>query len=124
MGYRGSTISKYDCARLLASALGYLLLQQRDATGLITYDTKVRDRFNPSANAHNFQRLTKMLEARQTCGETSMSKMFENILPGVGWTRVSINWKRSSLRRHRIPRRRRSDHMTGPGFSPETPASR
>ncbi|MFQ5734274.1 MAG: DUF58 domain-containing protein [Planctomycetaceae bacterium] len=83
MGYAGSTISKFKYARLLASALGYLLLQQRDATGLITYDTKVRDRFNPSANAHNFQRLTKMLEARNTGGETSMSRVFENILPTI-----------------------------------------
>ena len=83
MGYAGSTISKYVYAQYLASALGYLLLQQRDATGLITYDTKVRDRFNPSSNAQNFQRLTKLLEARKTGGETSMSKVFERILPTI-----------------------------------------
>lgn len=83
MGYKGKTLSKFDYARYLASALGYLLLQQRDATGLITFDTKVRDRFNPSSNAQNFQRLTKMLEARKTGGETSLAGVFENILPTI-----------------------------------------
>lgn len=83
MGYKGSTISKFDYARYLSAALGHLLLQQRDATGLITFDTKVRDRFDPSANAQNFRRLTSMLEARQTGGETSLSKVFEKILPTI-----------------------------------------
>jgi uncharacterized protein (DUF58 family) len=83
MGYSGSAISKFDYSRYLASALGYLLLQQRDATGLITFDTKVRDQFNPSSNAQNFHRLTTMLEARKTGGETSMSKVFERILPMI-----------------------------------------
>lgn len=83
MGYAGSTLSKFDYARYLAAALGYLLLQQRDATGLITFDTKVRDRFDPSANAQNFQRLTKMLEARRTGGETSLASVFEQILPSI-----------------------------------------
>jgi len=83
MGYSGRTISKYVYAQYLASALGYLLLQQRDATGLITFDTKVRDRFNPSSNPHNFQRLTKMLDARKTGGETSISAVFERILPTI-----------------------------------------
>ncbi|GAB4140442.1 MAG: DUF58 domain-containing protein [Planctomycetaceae bacterium] len=83
MGYSGSTLSKFDYARYLASALGHLLLLQRDATGLITFDTKVRDQFNPSSNAQNFRRLTDMLQARKTGGETSMSKVFERILPTI-----------------------------------------
>ncbi|WP_337235944.1 DUF58 domain-containing protein, partial [Vibrio cholerae] len=34
MGYRGATLSKFDYARQVAAALGYLLLSQRDAVGL------------------------------------------------------------------------------------------
>lgn len=83
MAYSGSTLSKYDYARQLAAALGFLLLQQRDACGLITFDTKIRDRFNPSANAQNFQRLVKMLEARSPGNETSLSGVFEKILPTI-----------------------------------------
>ena len=47
MAYGSSTISKFDYARQLASALGYLLLRQRDAVGLLTFDDNIRDRVEP-----------------------------------------------------------------------------
>ena len=83
MSYSGSTLSKFDYARYLATALGYLLLSQRDATGLITFDTKVRDRFEPSANAQSFQQLVKMLKNRKPGHETSLAKVLEQLLPGI-----------------------------------------
>ncbi len=83
MNYAGQTLSKYDYARHVAASLGYLLLSQRDAAGLITFDTKVRDRFDPSSSARNFQRLTQMLEERKPGGETSLSSVFEQIIPTI-----------------------------------------
>ncbi len=83
MGYAGKTLSKLDYARYLAASLGHLLLQQRDATGLITFDTKVRDRFDPSTNAQNFQRLVNCLENRRPGGETSLAAVFEKLLPTI-----------------------------------------
>jgi len=79
MGYAGRTLSKFDYARSLAAALGHLLLSQRDATGLITFDTKVRDRIEPSANAQNFRWLVNALENRRPGGETSLAKVFEQL---------------------------------------------
>ncbi len=81
MGYGESTLSKFDYCRYLASSLGYLLLQQRDATGLMTFDNKIRDRFDPSSNSQNFRRLTQMLESRKPGRETSLAKVFEKIVP-------------------------------------------
>lgn len=83
MGYGDSTISKFDYARYLASSLGYLLLQQRDANGLVTFDTEVRDRFDPSTNPKNFQRIVKTLENFKTGQETSLAGVFENLLPTI-----------------------------------------
>ena len=83
MAYGQSTLSKYDYARYLAASLGYLLLTQRDAAGLVTFDTKVRDRCDPSANAQSFQRLVQMLEQREPGRETSLSRVFEQILPTI-----------------------------------------
>ena len=83
MSYGESTLSKFDYARYLAAALGYLLLSQRDAVGLITFDTKVRDRFNPSTNPQNFQRINSMLENRQPGRDTSLASVFEQILPTI-----------------------------------------
>lgn len=81
MGYAGSTISKFDYARQLAAALGYLLLQQRDAVGAITFDTQVRDRLPPSAKPQNFNLLLQILETRKTGHETSLGKVFSDITP-------------------------------------------
>ncbi|MEX0702229.1 MAG: DUF58 domain-containing protein [Planctomycetales bacterium] len=83
MGYAGKTLSKFDYVRYLAAALGYLLLMQRDATGLVTFDTKPRERCDPSSNARNFQRLVQILEATRTGGETSLAQVFEKILPSI-----------------------------------------
>ncbi len=81
MGYAGRTLSKFAYARQLAAALGYLLLMQRDAVGLVTFDTQIRDRFDPSANPQTFARLTELLEHRRTGGETSLAGFFEQLIP-------------------------------------------
>jgi uncharacterized protein (DUF58 family) len=83
MAYSGSTLSKFDYARYLAASLGYLLLTQRDATGLIRFDTEVRERFEPSANAQNFQRLIGALENSKPGGETSLAGVFEKIVATI-----------------------------------------
>jgi len=83
MGYGQSTISKFHYARQLAAALGYLLIGQRDAVGLTTFDTKIRERLEPSANAINYQRVIKTLETTVTGDETSISKVLEQLLPTI-----------------------------------------
>lgn len=83
MAYANSTLSKFDYARYLAASLGYLLLQQRDASGLVTFDTKVRERMEPSTNPMNFQRLVKTLEAFRPGRETSLAGVFEQLLPTI-----------------------------------------
>ena len=83
MGYGESTLSKFDYCRYLAASLGYLLLRQRDATGLVTFDNKIRDRFDPSANPQNFRRITDLLEHRKPGRETSLARVFEEIIPTI-----------------------------------------
>src|SRR6478752_1998438 len=62
MAYHGATISKFQYARQLAAALAYLLLAQRDACGLITFDSKIVDRHEPSSNRQSFQQIINLLE--------------------------------------------------------------
>lgn len=81
MGYAGSTLSKFAYAGQIAAALAYLLLQQRDAVGLTTFDTKVRDRIEPSARPQNFSRLTETLAARTPGDETSLAAVFQELIP-------------------------------------------
>lgn len=83
MAYRGETISKFDYARQLAAALAYLLLAQRDACGLITFDTKIADRHEPSTNRQSFQQIINLLEARKPGKETQLSEVFPQVLPSL-----------------------------------------
>lgn len=81
MAYHGATLSKFDYARQLAAALAYLLLAQRDACGLITFDTRVADRCEPSSNRQAFHQIVTSLEARRPGGETHLSDVFTALLP-------------------------------------------
>jgi len=83
MGYGQSTLSKFDYARQLAAALGWLLLTQRDAIGLVAFDTQVREHFKPGTSPQNFRLLTEALERCTPGGETSLSKVLEKVLPTI-----------------------------------------
>lgn len=81
MAFSQSTLSKFEYARSLAAALGYLLISQRDGVGLMTFDTKVRERIEPSTNPMSFQRLTQSLQNWKPGAETSLAKVFEEMIP-------------------------------------------
>ncbi len=81
MAYGGSTATKFEYARVLAAALGYLLIGQRDAVGLVTFDQKIRDRIEPSTNPKTFQQLSAVLSARAPGGETGLAPFFRQLIP-------------------------------------------
>lgn len=81
MGYGQSTLSKFDYARQLAATLSYLLLAQRDGVGLMTFDTQVRDRIEPSASMSGFDRLVTVLEETPTGRETGLASVFAQLIP-------------------------------------------
>lgn len=81
MNYAGKTLSKWHYARQVAAAMGYLLLSQRDAVGMMTFDTAVRDIAEPSTAAHSFERIATMLGEREPGGETSLGDVLAGIVP-------------------------------------------
>ncbi len=81
MGYGESTLKKFDYARAVAASLGYLLVSQRDAVGLMTFDTQLRERIDPSTNRMTFQRIINTLDAMQTGNETSLAGVLESVAP-------------------------------------------
>ena len=76
MAFGQSTLSKFEYARSLAAALGYLLISQRDGVGLMTFDTQVRERLEPSASPMNFQRMAQSLQEWEPGAETSLASVF------------------------------------------------
>lgn len=81
MGYGQSTDTKFNYARQMTAVLAYLLLKQRDAVGLCLFDHKLRELIEPSMNATQFPRLIKTLEQAKTGRETSLGKVFEDVIP-------------------------------------------
>lgn len=81
MGYAGSTLSKFEYARLLAASLAYLLTAQRDAIGLVTFDSRVRDRVEPSTNPKNFRLIASALENCRPGRETGLGSFFQHLIP-------------------------------------------
>jgi len=53
MGFSSGSVSKLEYARYLAAALSSLLLRQRDAVGLITFDSKIR-RYLPPRSVQSY----------------------------------------------------------------------
>ena len=83
MSYSGSTLSKFDYARMLAAALSWLLLGQRDSVGLITFDSRIRDQLKPSSSREAFRRLTHVLEETTPGEDTSVAAVIEEALPTI-----------------------------------------
>jgi uncharacterized protein (DUF58 family) len=73
MAYRGRTASKFEHARQLAASLAYLMISQRDAVGLVTFDTEPRAMVPARSAPGHFSLVCKALEDAEVGGETPLS---------------------------------------------------
>ena len=82
MGYRSEPAawSKYDLAASLAASLGYLLVRQQDAAGLLLVQGEVRSAIPPRAAASHLGALTDALEAATPAGETRLGSAIDWII--------------------------------------------
>jgi uncharacterized protein (DUF58 family) len=79
MAYRGAQGSKFEYAQYVAASLAYLMLHQRDAVGLVTHDTRVRQIIKPKASAKHLLHLLRTLEETRPGGETSMAPIWHGL---------------------------------------------
>lgn len=73
MGYGESTVTKFEHARRLAASLAYLMISQRDAAGLVTFDEALRTLIPPRSAPGHFSVLCQALETTKPGGETPVS---------------------------------------------------
>jgi uncharacterized protein (DUF58 family) len=83
MGYAGRTVSKFEHARRLAAALAYLMISQRDAVGLVTFDTALRAMIPPRSAPGHFSVVCKALEETRTGGEAPLSNVLHALAERV-----------------------------------------
>ena len=81
MGYGSGAMTKADYAVRLAACLAYLMLQQADGVGLVTFDTAVRTYIPPRSRPGHLRVLTDALAAAKPGGETEIGKVFHDLVP-------------------------------------------
>lgn len=78
-----TSITKLEYASNLAASLSYLMLLQRDAISLTTYDTKIRSYIPPHSTKANLQLILKELSKAQSLYETGTAKCLNEIADKV-----------------------------------------
>jgi len=75
----GKPGSKFLYAQNIAAMLGYLLIGQQDAAGLVTFDTKLRAYLPARARASQVRAILETLEKTEPGGETGLADLFHDI---------------------------------------------
>jgi uncharacterized protein (DUF58 family) len=79
MGYASGRQSKLAYAQALTAALGFLMIRQSDAVGLVACDTAVRHFIPPGSTMAHFLNVLAALEKTAPGNETSLAPVLEEI---------------------------------------------
>lgn len=81
MRYRGpdAALSKFEYAQCLAAAMAWLVLQQQDSVGLVTFDHQVRANVPPSSHASHLRSLLQVMESAQPEAKTATGPIFHEL---------------------------------------------
>jgi len=86
MAYQGpgTPYSKRDYASILAASIGSLLLQQRDATGLVVFSDEMQTYLPPRALASHYTQILEELIAAEARPRTDLGKTFHSLANEIG----------------------------------------
>lgn len=74
-----AAVSKLEYAKYVAASLAYLVVQQQDAVGLITFDSAVRNLVPPSSQPSHLKQILHLMEHAAPQGETAMGPIFHDL---------------------------------------------
>jgi len=81
MSYEGEGVSKHHYGSRLAASLAYMMLQQRDSVGLVTFDSKVRSFVPPRSGVRHLRILLDAIKKSKPRGETRMAPILNSLIP-------------------------------------------
>ena len=84
MEYGGGPMTKIDYARHVGAAIAYLVTQQQDAVGLVTFDSDVRTVLPPASSAGHLRTLIRHLAEAKTRGKTSLGDVVRKAAERIG----------------------------------------
>ena len=79
MGYASNGLSKLEYASYLTAALTYLMIKQRDAVGLLTFDNKIRKYLPPRSIKSYLHLILKELEVLKSADVTDVADTFHEM---------------------------------------------
>jgi uncharacterized protein (DUF58 family) len=74
-----AALSKLEYAKCVAAALSYLILQQADSVGLVTFDSEIRAFIRPSGNPSHLKQLLHVMEESRPERKTSTGPIFHEL---------------------------------------------
>ncbi|MDQ3622340.1 MAG: DUF58 domain-containing protein [Verrucomicrobiota bacterium] len=82
MGYGGKgRFTKFEYATKLAACLAYLMLQQQDSVGLVTFDTRVQKYIPARSRVSHLKVIIDELQRGQPGDETELGDVFHDLEP-------------------------------------------
>ncbi len=72
-----AAVSKLEYARWVAAAIAYIVIQQRDAVGLSTFDTALHPALRPQSTTQQLRELCRVLEQAAPVGESNIGAMLQ-----------------------------------------------
>jgi uncharacterized protein (DUF58 family) len=79
MAYRSTSMSKFEYARTLAAALVFMLMRQRDAVGLVTFDERTREHLPARGRQPHLLRILRSLSELQPGSTTNTVKPLQDL---------------------------------------------
>ena len=75
MAYTSNSITKFEYAKLITATFGYLMMQQKDATGLSVFDTKIKYSIHPKNSKSHLSTLLSIVENTKIGEDTNISQV-------------------------------------------------
>jgi uncharacterized protein (DUF58 family) len=79
MHYGRGPLNKYEYACTVAACLGYLLLRQQDSTGLMSFDSDVRQIVPPRSSNNHIDALVKAMDISRPREKTDILKILRRV---------------------------------------------
>jgi len=81
MQYRGpdSPLSKFEYAQCIAAAMAWLVLQQQDSVGLVSFDNEIRASVSPNSNATHLAQVLQIMESATLVAKTATGPIFHEL---------------------------------------------
>jgi uncharacterized protein (DUF58 family) len=79
MHYGRGALNKYEYGCTIAACLGYLLLRQQDAVGVITFDEDVRQTLPPRSQQRHIDGIVKSMDVSRPRAKTDIEKILRRV---------------------------------------------